>query len=526
MIHKKKWFIGSLVFAGLLLSACAGGSTDNTEESQAANNAANQDTFTYAISGDPSATNPINTSDRWGLTVNNMIYSPLVAIETDGTEKNILAESVEAAEDGLSITVKLKEDVKWSDGEAFTADDVIFTYEQKVKKENGNADQLWIQDEPVAFEKVDDYTVKFILPSPSAAALHNIVTETFIIPEHVFKDVEDFSVNELPVAAVGTGPYKLKEYKRGEYLTFEANEFYFGGDAGIQNVTLRIITSSDTAKVALQKGEVDAAVVLPSDIDDLDTDTITVYPYSENRVGYMGLNTQSEALKDEKVRQAVLFALNKEELNQAAYLDAKYYEQPYSFLPPNNPYVSEDVEKYETNIEKSKELLQEAGVTDLKLNLAFSATDPAQTVQATLIQQQLQKAGINVTLEGGDGTAIFTELKKEGSTKYNLFLGGYIMGNDPDLYGALFRTNGSANYFQTNNPVTDELFDAAALELDADKRQALYDELQAEVAKDARFYPIVDNKKILAVNNRISDVEAATLIPIYTFEDISKLSIK
>ncbi|MBP7086415.1 MAG: ABC transporter substrate-binding protein, partial [Enterococcus sp.] len=150
MIHKKKWFIGSLVFAGLLLSACAGGSTDNTGESQAADNAANQDTFTYAISGDPSATNPINTSDRWGLTVNNMIYSPLVAIETDGTEKNILAESVEAAEDGLSITVKLKEDVKWSDGEAFTADDVIFTYEQKVKKENGNADQLWIQDEPVA----------------------------------------------------------------------------------------------------------------------------------------------------------------------------------------------------------------------------------------------------------------------------------------------------------------------------------------------------------------------------------------
>lgn len=100
------------------------------------------------------------------------------------------------------------------------------------------------------------------------------------------------------------------------------------------------------------------------------------------------------------------------------------------------------------------------------------------------------------------------------------------MGNDPDLYGALFRTNGSANYFQTNNPVTDKLFDAAALELDADKRQALYDELQAEVAKDARFYPIVDNKKILAVNNRISDVEAATLIPIYTFEDMSKLSIK
>ena len=73
----------------------------------------------------------------------------------------------------------------------------------------------------------------------------------------------DFSVSELPETPVGTGPYKLKEYKRGEYFTFEANENYYGGEAAIKNVTLRIIESTDTAKVALQKGEVDAAVVLP-----------------------------------------------------------------------------------------------------------------------------------------------------------------------------------------------------------------------------------------------------------------------
>lgn len=203
----------------------------------------------------------------------------------------------------------------------------------------------------------------------------------------------------------------MKEYKRGEYFTFEANENYYGGKPSIQNVTLRIIESTDTAKVALQKGEVDAAVVLPSDIEDLDDTQISVYPYTENRIGYLGLNTHSDALQDVKVRQAVLFALNKDELNQAAYLDEDYYATPYSFLPPNNPYVTEDVEKYETNAEKAKELLQEAGVTDLSLNLAFNSTDPAQTIQATLIQQQLQQAGITVTLEGGDGTAIFTELK-------------------------------------------------------------------------------------------------------------------
>lgn len=525
MVKGKKWLVGMFIAAGILLAACGGGGSP--KESDVGKDPVAKDSFTYAISGDPSATNPINASDRWGLTINNMIYSPLVIIETDGTEKNALAESVEAAEDGLSVTVKLREDVKWSDGEGMTADDVVFTYEQKVKKENGNADQLWVGDEPISIEKIDDYTVKFILPSASAAALQNIVTETFIIPVHIFKDVEDFSVNELPVAAVGTGPYKLKEYKRGEYLTFEANEHYYGGQAGIKNVTLRIIESADTAKVALQKGEVDAAVVLPTDIADLDTEKISIYPYSENRVGYVGVNTNSEELKDEKVRQAVFFALNKEELNQATYLDAAYYEPAYTFLPPNNPYATtEGVEKYETNIEKSKALLKEAGVTDLKLNIAFSSTDPAQTIQATLIQQQLQQAGISLTLEGGDGTAIYAELGKKGSKKYNLFTGGYIMGNDPDLYGALFKSDGSANYFQSNNPVTDELFAKAAVELDGEKRKELYHELQREITKDARMYPIVDNKKILAVSNRITDVEAAGLIPIYTFEDMSKLKIQ
>ena len=92
-------------------------------------------------------------------------------------------------------------------------------------------------------------------------------------------------------------------------------------------MTLRIIESTDTAKVALQKGEVDAAVVLPSDIEDLDESMISVYPYTENRVGYLGLNTHSDALKDVKVRQAVLYALNKNEMNQAAYLSDEYFDK-------------------------------------------------------------------------------------------------------------------------------------------------------------------------------------------------------
>lgn len=523
---KKKWFTGLLATAAVLtLAACANSGASNTSSSSATSSA-DIETFTYAIDGDPSSTNPINTSDRWGLTLTNFIYSPLIRVEADGTYVNELADSYEIAEDGLSITVKLRQDVKWSDGEAFTADDVLFTYEQKLKKENGGADGLYINDQPVSLEKIDDYTVKFVLPAVSAPALDNIVTETYIIPEHVFKDEPDFSVNQLKATPVGTGPYKFVEYKNGEYIKLEANENYYKGEAEIDNLVLRIIESPDTTKVALQTGEVDAAFVLPTVIKDLDTKTLDTYAYSENRIGYLGLNTSTEELKDVKVRQALLYALNKEEFNQAAYLDKEYYENPYSFLPVANPYKTDDVEKYEQNVEKAKQLLAEAGVSNLTVNLGYNSSDAAQTLQATLIQQQLAAIGVTVELAGGDSSALFTELRKEGSTAYDLFLGGYIMGNDPDQYARLFKSGGASNYFKLTSPEVDGLFEQGAVELDHAKREKIYDDLQAELADQAAIYPIVDNKKILAVNKRVKNVEEAGLIPIYTFEDPSKLTIE
>lgn len=514
-MKKKVWPVLLSALALIVLVACGKGAASGANGSDA--------TFTYAINGDPENMNPISTSDRWGLTVSNLVYSPLIRVEADGSYKNELAESYEVAKDGLSITVKLRKDVKWSDGEKLTADDVIFTYETKAKKENGNASHLYINDKPVAFEKVDDYTVKFVLPEVSAPALDNIVTETYILPKHVYEK-EDFTGKQLKATAVGSGPYKLVEYKNGEYLRFEANENYYKGVAKIKNLVLRIITNSETAKVALQTGEVDASYILPSEISDYDSNAIATYAYTENRVGYMGLVTNTPELTDIRVRQAILYALNKADMNKAAYVDSKYFETPNSFLPVANPYRSDDVESYKQDLDKAKKLLSDAGVSDLTLSLAYSSSDAAQSLQATLIQEQLSKVGIKVELAGGDASAISAEIKKP-NPKFNLFLNGYIMGNDPDQYARLFTTGGASNYFKISNTTIDDLFKQGAVELDQAKRKEIYNKLQAELADQAVIYPIVDNKKVLAVNKRIGNVEESGLVPIYTFEDPSLLTV-
>ncbi|WP_460802414.1 ABC transporter substrate-binding protein [Microbacterium sp. GXF6406] len=510
---KKSFAVTALITAAALaLTACSAG-TDSTGGDSAATGS-----ITYVIGGDPTSLNPINVGDRWGLSTTNLVYSPLARVEGDGTIVNELAESIEPADDGLSVTVTLKEGLLWSDGEPLTADDVVFTYTNKAVRENGAADLLWVAGEPITAEATDERTVVFTLPSISAAALSNIATETYIIPEHVYGDVSDFSGSELDPIAVGSGPYTLTAYERGQYLTFEANENYYGDAPNIPNVTLQIVPNADTVKTALQTGEADASFATPDQIDELSGAGLDIYPYSEGRVAYLGLNLAK--LTDPAVRQALFFALDRDELNDAAYLSDEYYENAYTILPPSNAFATEDVEKYEQDLDAA------SAAEGTKITLAYAGSDPAQTTQATLIQQQLKAAGVTVELAGVEAASIYTEFEKGADSKYDAFLGGYIMGADPDAYSALFRTDASSNFFHYSNPATDALFDAGVAELDAEARGAIYDDLQAQIAEDAVIYPITDNLKILAVNSRIGGVEEAGLVPIYTLENFGLLTEK
>jgi len=502
--------------------------TLETNEGQTVETTNGESNFVMAISGNPMATNPIVVGDRFGLTFTNMVYSPLARIDANNEFHFELAESMDVSEDGLTITVHLREGVLWSDGEPFTAHDVVFTYGIRGNRDlgHGNYAGLWIGDAPIEFSALDELTVEFRLPEVSAAVLNNLLFEVNIMPEHIFADEPDFSENDLIAHPVGTGPFRLVEYNRGQYLLFEANEHYFGGRPALDHVTLRIIENMDTQRMALQNGDIDAAIVLPVDIETLDASLITAFAFSENRVGYIGMNVLTDELSDVRVRQAIRYALNVNDMNLAAFMSEDFFNTPLSILPPNNPWAVTDVNTYERNLERARELLAEAGVTDLRLNFGFNSADPAGTMQATLAQAQLAEIGVHVELEGQDGTALSVELNTAGSTRFNLFTGGYIMGNDPDAYGSLFRSDGAFNIFNSNTPNVDALFAAAAVEMNEQVRHDFYAQIQRLIAEDAFFVPVVDNLRVLAVNNRIGGVESAGLIPISTFQDMSRLYIR
>ncbi|MDP4170435.1 MAG: ABC transporter substrate-binding protein [Bacillota bacterium] len=526
MNRKKLNILGAVLLCFLLvLSGCSSKSSDTSSSKGKQNK---PDSFVYGIDGDPgNAVNVITTGDRYGLMLIKAIYSPLYMYNSKNDVKFFLAESMEPSSDFLTYTAKLRKDVKWSDGKPFTADDVVFTYEQMLKESNGGwaRSQLVFNNKPVKVEKVDDYTVKFILPEVSMGAFEAL-GNIFIMPKHVYDGETNIANSPKNATPVGTGPYKLKEYKAGESVTLVKNDNYFLGAPKISKVVYRIIMDANTAGMALQNHEINALAIQPSDAGKYKGNSgITLKPYDEGRIGYMAFNLSSKAVQSKEVRQAIAFALNRDEIITASYVSSDFAKPAYSFLPRKATYYTDNVEKHNFDLKKAKDLLSKAGTSNLKLKLAFTANNPIQQKQAAVIQQNLKDAGINVELVGMDGTALSQKLEKV-QTDFDMYLGGYIMGIDPDTFNSLFVTGSPANYMHYSNPVVDDLFNKGRVEKDDAKRKEIYDQIQKLVIEDSAFYPITENKRILAIDSRIQGINEAGLVPVYTFEDMSKLSYK
>ncbi len=513
-------------------SAAAGGENGGAAETSAEGESQGTEgasaggrTITFAISGDPGANvNVITTGDRFGLMTIKMVYSPLCMYNADGINW-FLAESVDTSDDNMTYTFHLRDDVVWSDGEPFNADDVVFTYEAMEDPNNAGwaYSQLVYDQGATKIEKIDDYTVAFTLPFASAGSLE-MLCNIFIMPEHLYKDVTDFENNDINTKPVGTGPYVMAEYSPGSHVKFEANDTYFLGRPDIDTFVFQIVENSNTAMMAIQSGEIDAWVATPAEVAqmDLEGNNLTTYAYSEGRVAYMAINVKQ--IPDEKVRKAIFYALNTKDINDAVYLSEDNYLTPTSFLPPISQFYTENVETYETDVDKAKELLKEAGAEGLKVTLTYSGSDSAQTTQATLIQQQLAQAGITCELNGMDSTAMFAQLD-EPDNDIQMFLNGYIMGIDPDTFYPLFAVDGVYNRSRHEYAELDELFKRGRETMDADERFAIYEELQQVLQEKAFFYPLASNNRLLVVNKRVGGVDEAGLVPVYTFEDTSKLTL-
>ncbi|HAE92858.1 MAG TPA: ABC transporter substrate-binding protein [Tissierella sp.] len=535
-MRNRKWLI--LLLALVILSSTACGNKKTIEEpssSDTSKDVAQEPAvpqkvdggiFMLGIGSDPNVMNPLYAGDRVTMTINNAIFSPLYVIDEEGTHF-YLAESITPSEDYLTYTLKLKSGLKWHDGEDLNADDIVFTINSITdEKQRANARGSFIIDgKPVEPKKIDDLTVEIILPKISVPFI-DVLGELRPIPEHIFKGEEDLAKSTKNLEPIGSGPFKFKEMKSGEKVELVRFDEYFDGKANLESIVFRVIADPNAANTALLNGELSARYITTADVDKFKADeNFNVVLYKEGMLNNMVFRLTNKSLQNKDVRKAIAYGINKDELITGVYKSAEYAEKAYSVFVPSTQFYTDDVEKYDYNVERAKELLKNAGVENLKLRLAYINSSKENEGFALIMQQQLKEIGIELELLPMERGAFYDKLLDASNTDFDLAFNGYVMGVEPNGYKPLFKEKDYNNFMGYVNKELDKKWEEGVIETDKAKRAEIYKTIQKQLIEDMVVYPIAYPNSIVAVNKKYGGIEEAKPAPIFMFRDLSKLYI-
>lgn len=499
---------------------------DSVEEEESSELSKVEDgVFTYPITSNPKVMNPLYSVDSDTGAVVGAVYDKLFVLDGEKDEiRYYLAEDLDISEDHLTYTLKLKEGLKWHDGEPLTADDIIFTMDV-ILDESQNTHFLnyfTISGEAVEVEKIDNLTVAFKLPEVSVPFITNL-ERLKPIPKHIFEGEEDIAKSPKNQEPVGSGPFKFKSFKSDERIELERFDDYHGGKAGLKEIVFRIIADPNSTNTAVLNGELDARRITANEVEKFeDKDEFNIEVFGGGRVNNMIFKLNNEALKNKDVRHAIAYAIDKDEIIQGVYQGSDYAEKTYSVFGPATKYQTNDVEKYEQDIEKAKELLKNAGYEDLSLRLAYTNTNSQQETAGLIMQQQLAEIGIDLELmpmERGEFVEKFTDAS---STDFDLAFNGYNVGYEPNGYSPLYLSGEPNNFMGYVNEELDALWEEGIVETDEDVRKEIYEEIQKILVDEMVVYPIDNPKSILVYNKKLGGVEESGLFP-HMFEDLTKL---
>lgn len=445
----------------------------------------------------------LNSSVQSGIATGypgaQLFASPL-RYDEDWNPQPYLAESWEVSEDGLTVTLNLVKNAKFHDGVPITSKDVAFSVD--VIKENHPFKSMFA---PVAsVDTPDDHTAILNLSKPHPALMLAMSGQLMsIIPQHVYGDVPIKEVkthprnNENPV---GSGPFKLVEYKSGEHVILERfDDFFIEGRPYLDKVVMRIITDPAARAIAYENGELHMGAFesLPRIINRLKkVDGLNVTPEGYGAIGpldWLAMNTQSGPLKDVRVRKAIAYAIDKNFIQKALMLGTS--EDSRTGIHPDSPFYNGDVEGYDVDLDKANALLDEAGFPmegDKRFSLTIDFGWPGVKPQVEYVKAALKKVGIDVSVRA---SADFpTWAKRMGQMEFDMSWDTVFNWGDPVI--GVHRTYVSDNIGKGvwsntqgySNARVDELLDMASRENDPEKRKAMYAEFQQIIADELPVY--------------------------------------
>ena len=440
------------------------------------------DTLVYG-SGDYTRINP--AMDEHGE-INILIFNGLTSHDGDDQVAPGLAESWEFDEESCTYTFHLAENVKWHDGEPFTADDVKFTIEAIMDPENGSENAPNYEDVQ-EITVVDDHTVSFKLDAPNVAFLDYMTMA--VLPKHLLEG-EDMQTSDFFRHPVGTGPYKLESWEEGQAITLVKNEDYFKGEPNIDTIVFKIVPDDNAKALQLKSGELDLALLTPKDAATFTEDeAYTCYDMKTSDYRGILFNFWNEYWQENRdLIPAVCYAMDRESIINAVLLGQG---MPAYGPLQRNIYNNEDVEHYDYDPEKAKAVLEDAGCEmgddgyyyrngeKVGFVISVGAGDQVRIDIAQIAAQQLQQIGMDVTVE------IPAQVDWGGQMAYLIGWGSPFDADDHTY--KVFGTDKGANYSGYSNELVDQYLTEARQSDNAEVRKEAYDKFQVELAKDPAF---------------------------------------
>ncbi len=501
-------FLVVVTLLALILSACGGGASQPA----------------VVRIGWAAGPDSLNIGIAWlgtAYTISELTYSTMYELRLDGTLAFELGTDVQRSDDGLVYTYTIREGVKFHDGQPLTAKDVAFTYNLIMAHEDFPTLHSYVEHF-VSVEASDDKTVVITLDE----AIPNIESKLvflYIFPEHIWKNYAEGEAAATfeNLEMIGSGPFKMLEYKPNEFIRLGANKDYFGGAPKVDEVIFQVFSNSDVLVQALKTGQVDMITGVPNtSVDLLKADenikVVSGAPLSPDLADIIfnmvdpancpvddgGLCTGHPALRDRQVRLALAHATDKQKIIDVILLGLG--DPGIALIPKGmGEWFNSDIVDYKFDIAEANKILDDAGYKDtdgdgtrempdgsrpLVFRMNWPSSDTSAPRLADLLAETWGQLGVKLEMQAVESDALTAKCCP--ALDYDIMLWGWIADPDPNTLLIIPTTDQiPTGYNETgySNPRYDELFAAQGLELDHNKRVEMVHEMQAIIHEDVPY---------------------------------------
>jgi peptide/nickel transport system substrate-binding protein len=511
-----------ILVMSMLVTGCGSNTSEDgtsaSGEASATETASGEKTVTVAMPSAWSDLFPMGESNYYDRIIFDQVYDTLVKQNADGTYVGDLAESWEVNDESTQITFKLREGIKWHDGEAFSAQDIVDSMKMYSDPEVNASSRYYLEfiagcDDSGAENSEDSLEVaangdnEVVITLKEATFIDTVLddlSKVFIVASHKINGLTAEEINKASTWSepMGTGAFIYADAIDGERMEFTANKDYFRGTPDMDKLVVRVVESSNLL-AGLMNGEVDTVLYGGVPLDDWsmakEQDNLTCV--SSETTGYqMVIFNASKDYMTQEVREALSMAIDRQTLvDQLLQGEGQTIVTPIS---PISPYYDENTEVWYDQ-DKAKEMLEEANFPfDQTLSFVVPTGNTIREKAATMIAEDLKKIGVQVEIEQADFATVMDKLKNGESDLGIVGSGGTMNPSE-----SLEMLTGSFNlaHLPDDNELAALLTKANNL-LSFEERQPVFQEFQEKMKEISPYAYLFTTNNLVAFNNRLSEV--------------------